>query len=510
MPYKIPAVAHDHEIGTIPLLRGFCVYMPDDAEFIANFVGAYTFFTKWVAYERDDGKTGKKAADMMWAAYEKTMESFYDSGCGDNMTFDCEEMKDCLIEIAKAVSVNVTVNNSCSSGGAGSTTMYCVDDDGTVTINPPPVTDYPIEPEVPAPDGWEETDTGQEPGVGDPPVGWETWEAYDADACKAANATVEYSYQLARRLEDFFTQDAYTMAAIVVVLANVILSQGLTVLFDRALIIKIAEVNGRLWFLEPIGQLYEALADGIAANRQDLVCELYKKRTNAADWQNLLIARYLDMSADSLEDENNYSLWQEVLKWGLPNNVAVNFLLGVTAPQNEDNSVSCAECEDDPPEPPAGFEFIPAVLENLLPKAGTEHVNTSHGSQSGSVVTLTLSQTGEGYYGVEGVVNWIPATVEGKYYYGLLFEVVGGSVPYSNILYNAQILYAPPSQFVAFRFPFPPSVPELDAVLTEAGTTIHSLTELDYSQKLEWFYHPMDNPVGTVMVRAWYIFGVPF
>jgi len=344
MPYKIPVVAHSHEIGTVPDLRGFCVYLPDDPQFIANFVGAYTFFTKWLAYERDDDKTGKKAADMMWAAYEKTMESFYGSGCGDEMAFDCETMKDCLIEVAEAIKLNVTVNNYVSGGD--DSTLYCVDDGGNVTINPPPIGNLPVQPTIPPPvDDITPIDDGRPPDEGEPPVGWDTWAEYDSDACQAANATVEYGYQWAIRLSDFLTEDIYTMASILVVIVN-ILTLGWGVLFERALLVKIAELVAKmqLWG-QPIGFAFQELADYIDDNRQEMVCELYQQRTSASNWSNLLIARLLGASAGVFEDISARGTWQEILGYIFPENLAANVLYkaftwkGVTT-----NFIDCSSC----------------------------------------------------------------------------------------------------------------------------------------------------------------------
>jgi len=344
MPYKIPVVAHSHQIGTVPDLRGFCVYLPDDPQFIANFVGAYTFFTKWLAYERDDEKTGKKAADMMWAAYEKTMESFYGSGCGDEMAFDCETMKDCLIEVAEAFKLNVTVNNYVSGGG--DSTLYCVDDGGNITVNPPPIGNLPVQPTIPPPvDDITPIDDGSQPGEGEPPEGWATWEEYDADACQAANSMVEYAYQWAIRSSDFLTEDVYTIASILVVIVN-ILTLGWGVLFERALLLKIAEVvaNMQLWG-QPIGFAFQEVADYIEANRQEMVCELYQARTSASNWSNLLIARLFGASADTFEDISGRSTWQELLGYMFPQNLAANALYRVfTWKGATTNFVDCSVC----------------------------------------------------------------------------------------------------------------------------------------------------------------------
>lgn len=344
MPYLIPEPAKNPLVDEIPI-RGFCVYLPDDVGFISAFVGAYQFFTKWVAYERDSSLAGKRAAHMFQIAYDKTMESFYNEGCGGDMDFDCETMKDCLIEVARAISVNVTVNNSC---GVSSDTMYCVNDDGDITINPPPIGDLPVQPVVPLPPGITEPPEPFEPGVGEPPPGWEDWEAYDEDACLAANGLVSYAREFFFQNGTFLSEDLFTMAAALVVIVNMLTSaSGFLVIFDRALLLKIVEVVGRLQIFEPVGEIFLAIADYIDDNRQEFVCELYTARGNASDWENIAMAKIFQFAESLFYTEGGKGFFLDMLAFMLPGGLALN-LIYKNATFTEGTAVDCSICTPPP------------------------------------------------------------------------------------------------------------------------------------------------------------------
>lgn len=328
------------------VFRGICVYVPDCPEYVMALMGSLTGLGQWVNWERDDEKSATRSAELWRMANEKTVESWASDCGGDCMTFNCDEMKDCLIEIAKAISVNVNVTNrNRCGGGASSTTLYCVNDDGTITINPPAVDDDIAPPVMPLPDGWEIPEPLDPDG--EPPDGWETWADYDADACEAANALVDWSFQASTRLAEFFTQDIYGITAIFAVVVNVY-TLGWAAIFSSAFFLKLAEALRRLWDnTELVDELLTGAADYIAENRQELVCMLYENRYNAADWENQLVTLWAQSTAGGLASQNNQPFYYDVLKYLVAGFTALNQLYhAVTYKLPTDQFLSCGACLD--------------------------------------------------------------------------------------------------------------------------------------------------------------------
>lgn len=331
MPYLIPEFAKSPD-RVSPPIRGFCVFLPDDPDCLADFVGALTFFTKWVAWERDNDKNGRYMASLWLAAFEQTMLNFYTSeGCGD-MAEPC----------------TVVVNNyvNCGCGASSTDTMYCVNDDGTITINPPAIPDQPVPPEIPLPDDMTEPPDPFEPGTGEPPAGWGDWGEYDEDACRAANSMVSYAHEFFYQGGTFLTEDLFTMAAALVVIVNVLTHPaGFLVLFDRGLILKIVEIVGRLSIVEPAGEAFLAISEWIEENRQELVCDLYTARGDAASWENTLIANIFQFAETIFYTEGGKGFLADMLSFMLPGGLALN-LLYKNINYDGDVSINCGQCDD--------------------------------------------------------------------------------------------------------------------------------------------------------------------
>jgi len=328
MPYLNPLEVPNTDLAEF---CSVCICFPDYPEYRAALLGSLNYLAQWTAWERDNAHSASKSAALWRVANEATKEC-WDMPCGGS---------------SLPPVINVTVNNSCSGGGGGEATAYCVDDDGVITINPPPIGDIPIYPPENLPPGVDEYPAPVTPGVGDPPPEWPTWEAFDVDACKAANALVEMQYQFWRRTSDFFSQDVFTFAAYFVLLWNLFAGRGWTLLFDRSLSLKIADIVGRLSFLGAIGAYTGGIAGDIEDNRQELVCELYTTRGNYSDWVNLLAANVSGFAARYLQAGVEFDMVQELIAFTLPPVGSVWAMLGgLTMP--EVNYVSCEDCVAEP------------------------------------------------------------------------------------------------------------------------------------------------------------------
>ena len=247
------------------------------------------------------------------------------------------------IQITANCTPDITVN--C---GSDSNFIVYPDPSSPPIINPGPLPDTPIDPDNPIPYPPDFPIDPLDP-EGDPPAGWETWENYDEDACAAANAIVEYAYQYARQNKDFFGQDVYTLAAIIVVVVN-ILTLGFAVLFSRALIVKIGEVIWKManWLpLEAAEEFFQDMENYIQANRQDLVCTLYESRLSGSDGMNNFLASMFGFASGTAAYIADASLVTELLGYIFPPSLFAGSIVGGIAYSGE-NSLSCESCGEPP------------------------------------------------------------------------------------------------------------------------------------------------------------------
>ena len=288
------------------------------------------------------------------------------------------------IQISSTCAPNVTVN-------CGSDSNFIVYPDPTSPpiINPGPLPDAPIDPDNPIPYPPDFPTDPLDP-EGEPPAGWETWENYDADACAAANAIVEYAYQYARQNKDFFGQDVYTLAAIIVVVVN-ILTVGFAVLFSRTLIIKIGEVIWKManWLpLEAVEQFFEEMENYIQANRQDLVCTLYESRLSGSDGMNNFLSSIFGFASGTAAYIADASLVTELLGYIFPPSLFAGSIVGGIAYSGE-NSLSCEDCGE-------------PVLSDLYLRDWSGTLGKLYVSTDGGVTYVQYGNTGQAlYYGQE-------------------------------------------------------------------------------------------------------------
>jgi len=322
--------------------RGICVYVPNEPEYIRALMGSLSGLATWGVWERDSDQSGSKSAELWKLANAVTFANIINE-CGGATVFDCEEMKDCLIEVAKAIDLNVTVNNYISSGGDGSS-LYCVNDNGDIVVNPPPVTDTPTDPVVTLPpeipvDPVDPTDPA-------PPDNWDTWGEYDTDACMVANSAVDWAERATRQFAEFLTFDVFIVTAIFALIVN-FFTGGWALVFSSAMMLKLAEVFYRLWDnTEDVAGLFGDLNQEIIDNRQELVCMLYEARHDSANWTNLLIAWMLNRSVGSLNSTTNEPLWETALNYIFPQKMFLGQLYGsFTYKYDIANALDCSVCD---------------------------------------------------------------------------------------------------------------------------------------------------------------------
>ena len=298
----------------------------------------------WDIYVDENGRK-IILSDAQKAIIESTIEGLL-MGCDIDMT----PIGDGLQAVADAVAaLECQVNNSqvvdvrCGSGS-----FITYDSPGSPpTITPPPLGDAPPEiTDIPYPPGWD-TEPGT-PGEGTPPDGT-TWEEYDTSACAAANAVVEYGYQVCRALADLLGQDSLILAVLVVGFVAVI-QGGLGLLFSSAFVLKIADVLWRMyksWERGASQDFFNDLADDINTNRQDYVCAIYQNRAGGVSGLNEFLALIFNAAANAAEGQADQSVWQDALQWLFPPYLFFAALnAGVDAPAN---AVSCDACGENAP-----------------------------------------------------------------------------------------------------------------------------------------------------------------
>lgn len=223
-------------------MRCFCVFIPDDDMYQYAFFGAYEFFGKWIAWERDAAKRGKDAAAAWQAAIEMTRESM---GCEP---IDYTNVFQNLVDAIGNISINQTV--SVDSGGCCGTT---IPDDSTLPV---------------------ETDTTVIDPEGDPPDGFSTWEEYQTAKCRDTDWLISQVIDASRAMNGgylalvssltFGLASALFVAAfppaVVAVLPALVVTAVVTAILS-------AVASGQY-------NKFDEIADQLETDRQDRFCDL--------------------------------------------------------------------------------------------------------------------------------------------------------------------------------------------------------------------------------------------
>jgi len=118
------------------------VFIPNDDVYLYAFSGAYQYFGKWLAWERDESHKGALAALAWREAIHKTFSEGW-LNCGENdVCENCNLIPVILEQIRELNNMNINVNCGCGCG-CGCTSQ--------VTPQPPTDDDYPPSPVPPIP-----------------------------------------------------------------------------------------------------------------------------------------------------------------------------------------------------------------------------------------------------------------------------------------------------------------------------------------------------------------------
>ena len=233
--------------------RCIAVFIPDDDRALSDFVGAYEFFTKWVAHAKTGGTEARDRAAAWRRAYDRTWDEGLLCVTMTELQDLIDAINDCCTNIIAEMNESQTINNNLINIQQELVNQQefnfiidCIDCETR-----PPYAEPPIIPPV---------DPNDPPGV---PTSDE-WYQY---LCRAANYTIQqllenvvaYAYQQLSAGARFTIQELLTM----------ILSTGFTPSWQN--IVTLYELFQTLY---DAGELLN-LNIGVAVISSDLVCCIY-------------------------------------------------------------------------------------------------------------------------------------------------------------------------------------------------------------------------------------------
>jgi len=223
--YQLPAEGADTEDTKCVL-----VFYPDKDEYRRALFGSLSYLGTWLAWELDDAKRGRQAAQVWKNANDQTLEC-WNMGCLEQLQEDVAAIRALL-------------------AGAD----YCCD--GNTVINPPPGQETEIT-----------------PGVGDPPDYYgeteiTTWEEWEQHVCYNAHRWVDDLIATAETLNEGSNTGILTLTLIAAALALLSFSGiGIPIAITIAITaLSAITAGGALIFADT--------ADALESARDDIVCAL--------------------------------------------------------------------------------------------------------------------------------------------------------------------------------------------------------------------------------------------
>lgn len=300
------------------------VFIPDDPLYLYQFMDAYEYFGKWVAWERDEAKRGKVAASSWRDAIECT-RSFM-ANCGADLALS-------LSKIADAIE-----NRPCCD----SQTLVNVNTPVTVTIPPNETGQDP--PYDTTPEG--------DPNVDPPPDGYDDWPDYYDKKCLAANWFADEMIRMVSKLEgvgDFIVVGGVAVSAAIALLVLVFAPEVVAAL-GMFKLIELTATMGTLaggvnW---SFNQFRDDIAPYMESHKEELVCILYSW-TNGSEigsglplWFQLIVSDlkttlgWSSVVSDTVLSILNKLYGSRLINWYI-DNIA-------TVPEGYVGTIDCAAC----------------------------------------------------------------------------------------------------------------------------------------------------------------------
>lgn len=252
--YLIPEVV---DPGVYRCIR---VFIPDDDMYLYAFMGAYEYFMRWVAWEKDGTTRATEAAQVWATAYEMTRDSL-DIGCLEMEELQqlidscCEKIGDGLALIANQI--NKVASRPCGSAGGG-----CIPVGDNIEDAPPE--SYDPENDVFPPDFENEPDPSA---------------AYYEDKCKWANAMADTLIGVIQKMSDAGFALAVSLGAAAVVTIISLLVPGVLVLTAAATVLLVGSIIALGSLSYWTWEIFAGIANELLISRGDLVCALYNSES---------------------------------------------------------------------------------------------------------------------------------------------------------------------------------------------------------------------------------------
>lgn len=302
--------------------RCFCVYIPDDDMYQRAFFGAYEFFGAWLAWERDDAKRGRLAADAWKKAIELTRDTM---SCE---SYDYTGVFGDIADAIRAISISQVVNCGASPG-------LCIDEDGNTTYTPPPEPEH-----IPDTDGgtWP-----YNPDVDEPPDAYNNWTEFDARACYVANSMWQVLYWQVLAINGVV--GTFTTLAVGIVVLAAALPAAFVSAVGLATVAGLAQGYLELAVLEDITDLIPEIQDWLVEQKEEIVCTIYTHRHNIPGMKIEILAvmmAYL-RSTLSLTEQESAALSNFMIK-AFPVNLLFNWLYEAGEAIEAEELIDCSTC----------------------------------------------------------------------------------------------------------------------------------------------------------------------
>lgn len=389
------------------------VYYPDHALFLASLMGEVSSLGRRYKWDTGGDLAAAEKIEQEWR--EATEQTWSEIGQGCAGGDDCEQtiieltvqLDNCRQQIEEYENMEITVNcNCCCDGGGG-----FPNPDGLPTI--------PVDPNDPlgtdVPDFFAPTET--------PPDGYDTWQDFMDDRCRAANWFVDAYIKFVQDLD--IVERRLSAGELVMDVALVLLAllpgpvadwAGLVVVVKAVTFIA-KSLSTTVASLENLGDWLQTSADAIEENRQELVCAAYRMSSveYLREFWLTFFASYVDpaLSTEGYSDEV-VDFMRELLA-PIANELAartVNGLANQEIPEDYAPTTPCTDCDDFP----GAFYTIPAVVDSF------EVVGKDSNGQgellSGGGIQLWSNVPG-GNDGLGAVITFQKPPVDGSVYAGL-------------------------------------------------------------------------------------------
>ncbi len=235
------------------------VFIPNDDIYLFAFMGAYRFFSTWVAWEKDGTNRASLAAASWSIAYEMTRQEM-DMECIDMDTFEeivdrcCSRLTTALGSIASEIGGISGTGGGCGCLPVGDT----LDDDNEEVYDP---------------------DAGDIPAEFDDEL--DPIDSYNEAKCNNASAIADVLIASFRGLEGMsvtflgLVSAATTLAVLTLIIPGGVVITAAGMLAIVGGLITLYGTAGFSW------QVFGGIADYVDSNKDDLICAIYEANTSA-------------------------------------------------------------------------------------------------------------------------------------------------------------------------------------------------------------------------------------